>query len=136
MRRSRAAEAGGWMALAFGATHTVLALAMTRDEWARIHREGWWDTTRVRPAEPAALDRSQVLWLSLASFGVPCAALGALVVSTAHAGRPVPRWVGGTLLAWSVPLVVVLPRSPSWLAPVFSTLLLVGAEPRGLSDPS
>ncbi|MEJ2866448.1 DUF6463 family protein [Actinomycetospora sp. OC33-EN08] len=126
MRRNRVVEAGGWLASAFGATHMVLALVMTRKEWAQIAREGWWDTTEVRPSEPAALDRSQVLWLTLASFGVPCAALGAFAASTARRGQPVPRWVGGTLLAWSVPLVVVLPRSPSWVAPVFSTMLLAG----------
>jgi hypothetical protein len=128
MGRERAVEAGGWLMLAFGVVHTALATWGTRAEWSRVHAEGWWDTARVRPRNGAELTRAHVLWMTAGSFGGPCAALGALTVSSARAGRPVSRWVGGTLLAWSVPLVVVLPRSPSWLAPVFAGLLLLGGR--------
>lgn len=131
MRRSTAAQAGGWLTLGFGAAHTVLATWGTRPEWKRIHREGWWDTVRLEPHDEAGVRRAMVTWFSIASFGVPCAVLGAHLVSTARRGQPVPRWVGGTLLAWSVPMVVVLPRSPAWLAPVFASLLLLGAESDG-----
>lgn len=124
MRRRRAVETGAWLTLAFGAVHTALATWGTRAEWARIHREGWWDTARLHPTDRAGLTRGLVLWMTLGSFGVPCTALGALLVSSTRRGQPVPRWVGGGLLAWSVPLVVVLPRSPSWVAPVFAGLLL------------
>lgn len=128
MRRSTAAQAGGWLTLGFGVVHTVLAPWGLRKEWARIRRDGWWDTVRLEPDDHAGVRRAWVLWESLGSFGVPCAVLGAHLVSTVRRGQPVPRWVGGALLAWSVPMVVVLPRSPSWVVPVFASLLLLGSD--------
>lgn len=126
-QRERLTAAAGWVAAAFGAAHVVVAPWDVRETWLRVVDEGWWNTfTLDRATTPAELKRSEAFWLSIGSFGAPMLILGAYLVWSARQRRRVPSWVGVALLAWGVPLVIVLPASPGWAIPAAGVLVVLG----------
>lgn len=126
--RGRAAlQAAGWTAVAFGGVHAVVAPFQARETWSRVASEGWWDRfTLDEPSTPAEFERSHGFWVSVGSFGVPMLALGSYLLWSVRHGHRVPGWLGSLLLAWGVPLVIVLPRSPGWAIPVIGGLIVLG----------
>ncbi len=123
----RLSEAAGWIAIAFGAVHIVVAPLGSRTTWSQVRAEGWWSTaTLAKPTTLAEAQRSEAFWTTLGSFGAPVLALGCHIVWSARRGRRVPRWLGGIVLAWGLPFVTVLPASPGWVIPLIGGLLVAG----------
>ncbi len=123
----RLTEAAGWIAIAFGASHIVIAPRSSRSTWSQMRAQGWWNTaTLARPTTLAEAERSYAFWTTSGSFGTPVLALGCHIVWSARRGRRVPRWLGGIMLAWGLPFVTVLPASPGWAIPLIGGLLVAG----------
>lgn len=120
-------EAAGWIAIAFGAVHVVVAPLDSRTTWSQIRAQGWWNTaTLAKPTALAEAERSYAFWTTFGSFGAPVLALGCHIVWSARRGQRVPGWLGGIVLAWGLPFVTVLPASPGWAAPLIGGLLVAG----------
>lgn len=124
---SRLTEAAGWIAATFGTVHLAVAPLDTRGVWSQVVSDGWWNAfTLDRATSLAEFERSEAFWVTLGSFGAPMLALGSYVVWSARHGHRVPRWLGWTVFAWSVPLVSALPASPGWALPVIGGLIVLG----------
>ncbi len=120
-------EAAGWVAIAFGASHVVVAPLDSHTTWAQMRAQGWWNTaTLAKPTTLAEAERSYAFWTTLGSFGAPVLTLGCYIVWSARRGQRVPKWLGGIVLAWGLPFVTVLPASPGWALPLIGGLLVVG----------
>lgn len=120
-------KAAGWIGIAFGAVHLVVAPFDVRGRWSDVVSEGWWNTFTLDPSTTLAqFERSETFWLTLGSFGAPMLVLGCYIVWSARQDARVPGWVGWMLLAWGVPLVTALPASPGWAIPLMGTLLVLG----------
>jgi len=119
-------EAAGWIAIAFGAAHVVVAPLDSRTTWSQIRAQGWWNTTLAKPTTLAEAERSYAFWTTFGSFGAPVLALGCHIVWSARRGQRVPGWLGGIVLAWGLPFVAVLPASPGWAVPLIGGLLVAG----------
>jgi Family of unknown function (DUF6463) len=125
--RARLTQAAGWLATGVGTVHLVVTLWQTRTTWSQARSEGWWNTfTLNEPTTMAEAKRTVVFWETLGSFGAPLLALGSHVLWSTHRQRRVPRWLGGIVLAWGVPFVITLPRSPGWTFPVIGALIVAG----------
>jgi Family of unknown function (DUF6463) len=128
-RRAWLTQAGGWIALVFGAAHVIIAPleSRSRDVWSEAADEGWWNTfTLDESTTLAEFERSETFWVTLGSWGVPVLALGCYVVWSARQGHRVPGWIGWIMLAWSLPFVTALPASPGWLFAVSGGLIVLG----------
>jgi hypothetical protein len=124
-------KAGGWVALAFGAAHVLVAPleSRSRDVWSQVADEGWWNTfTLDAPTTLGEFERSETFWLTLGSVGVPMLALGCYVVWSTHQGQRVPAWLGWILLAWGLVTVTALPASPAWALPISGALIALGGS--------
>jgi hypothetical protein len=127
----RLTKAAGWIAVAFGAVHVVVAPLDARDVWSQVAADGWWNTFTLDKATTLAqLERSQAFWVALGSFGAPMLVFGSYVVWSARQRHRVPGWIGWTLLAWGVPVVITLPASPGWAIPVAGGLIVLGDRRR------
>lgn len=126
-----ALQAAGWTAVAFGAAHVVVAPLEDRTTWSQVLAEGGWDTfTLDAPTTSAELERSRAFWVSMGSFGVPMLALGSYLVWSVRQGHQVPGWLGAMMIAWGVPLVIVLPKAPGWAIPLMGGLIALGNRRR------
>jgi hypothetical protein len=131
-------QAGGWIALVFGAAHVIIAPleSRRRDVWSDAADEGWWNTfTLAESTTLTEFERSHTFWVTLGSWGVPVLALGCYVVWSARQGQRVPGWIGWIMLAWSLPFVTALPASPGWLFAVSGALIVLGDRRRGRAVP-
>jgi hypothetical protein len=127
----RLTKAAGWIALAFGAVHVVVAPLDAGDVWSQVAADGWWNTFTLDKATTLAqLERSQAFWVSIGSFGAPMLVLGSYIVWSARQHHRVPGWIGGMVLAWGIPLVFTLPASPGWAIPVVGGLIVLGDRRR------
>ena len=134
MRRGTAARRGthlttvaGWMALSYGAAHVVVVPLRRRKDLSEAWADGWWNAfTLDEPTTSAEAERALTFWQTLGSFGVPMLMLGGHLVWSAHQGRRVPAWLGGMMLAWGLPFVTALPKSPGWALPVIGGLIVAG----------
>jgi Family of unknown function (DUF6463) len=127
-------QAGGWIALVFGAAHVIIAPleSRRRDVWSDAADEGWWNTFTLEEATTLAeFERSHAFWVSIGSWGAPVLALGCYVVWSARQGHRVPGWIGWIMLAWSLPFVTALPASPGWLFAVIGALIVLGDRRSG-----
>jgi Family of unknown function (DUF6463) len=126
-RRAWQTQAGGWIALVFGAAHVIIAPLERRDVWSDAADEGWWNTFTLEESTTLAeFERSETFWVTLGSWGAPVLTLGCYVVWSARQGHRVPAWIGWIMLAWSVPFVTALPASPGWLFAVSGALIVLG----------
>ncbi len=117
--------AAGWIAIAFGAAHMIVAPLASRTTWSQVRAEGWWSTaTLAKPTTLAEAQRSEAFGTTPGSFGAPVSALGCHIVWSPR--RRVPRWLGRIVLAWGLPFITVLPASPGWAIPLISGLLVAG----------
>lgn len=129
--------AAGWIAVAFGTVHTVVAPLDTAATWGQVWTEGWWNTfTLDPPATFEQAERSAVFWTTLGSFGVPILALGGHILWSAHRRQRVPGGLGWLLLCWGATVVTALPASPGWAIPVIGALLVAGDRPRRRDRPA
>jgi uncharacterized protein DUF6463 len=127
----RLTKAAGWIAVAFGAAHVVVAPHEVREVWSQVAADGWWNTFTLDKATTLAqLERSQAFWITLGSFGAPMLVLGSHIVWSARQRHRVPGWIGWTLLAWGVPVVTALPASPGWAIPAVGGLLVLADRRR------
>ena len=128
---SRLTTAAGWIAVAFGAVHVVVAPLDTSATWRQVWAEGWWNTfTLDAPTTFDQAERSSVFWTTLGSFGVPILALGCHILWSAHRRQRVPGPLGWLVLVWGVALVTALPASPGWTIPVIGALIVAGDRER------
>jgi hypothetical protein len=127
------ARAAGWIAVAFGAIHIVVAPLGNRDVWSDIFDQGPWQTISLE-VTPENLAYSEAFWVAPGSFGVPVLLLGAFVLWAAQQGRRVPAPFGWAMTAWGVVLVVLLPASPAWALLLAGVLLVWAARGPGASD--
>ena len=128
-RGARLTKAGGWIALAFGAVHVIVAPleSRSRDVWSQVVDDGWWNTFTLDEATTLAqFERSERFWVTLGSWGVPLLVLGSYIVWSTHQGHRVPAWIGWIILAWGVIFATALPASPGWLLPVIGGLIVLG----------
>lgn len=127
MSTSRLSEIGGWLAVAFGAIHTVVAPLGHGSVLSDAAEEGWWNTFTLDDSTTLAEAlRSEAFWMTFGSFGVPMFALGLFIVWSARQGHRVPAWLGWILVVWSVILTTALPVSPGWVVIVIGVLLILG----------
>ncbi|MDP3894760.1 DUF6463 family protein [Nocardioides sp.] len=136
-RRGRLTRTAGWLGVAFGAVHCVVAPLDIRSRWSQVASEGWWNTfTLDTPATLAEFERSETFWLTLGSFGAPVLALGCFILWSERHHQRVPGWLGWLLLSWGVPFVIVLPASPGWVIPLVGALVVLGdRRPRRTATP-
>jgi Family of unknown function (DUF6463) len=135
-RGARLTKAGGWIALAFGAIHVIVAPLESGDVWSQVVRDGWWNTfTLDEPTTLAQFERSETFWNTLGSWGVPLLVLGAYIVWSTRQGQRVPAWIGWIILAWGLIFATALPASPGWVLPVIGGLLVLGDRRRGQAIP-
>jgi Family of unknown function (DUF6463) len=131
-RRAWLTQAGGWIALVFGAAHVIIAPLERRDVWSDAADEGWWNSFTLEESTTIAeFERSEAFWVTLGSWGAPVLIIGCYVVWSARQGQRVPGWIGWIMLAWSVPFVTALPASPGWLFTVSGALIVLGDRRRG-----
>lgn len=130
-RRVRPTEAAGWIAVAFGAAHVVVAPLDMRDTLSEAVADGWWNTfTLDRATTIAQFERSDTFWVTLGSFGVPVLALGCFLVWSTRRRHRVPGWLGWIILAWSLLMVTAVPASPAWALAVSGALIVIGDRHR------
>jgi Family of unknown function (DUF6463) len=137
-RGIRLTKAGGWIALAFGAIHVIVAPleGRSRDLWSDVVGEGWWNTfTLDEPTTLAELDRAERFWVTLGSWGVPLLVLGAYIVWSTRQGHRVPAWIGWIILAWGLIFATALPASPGWVLPAIGGLIVLGDRRRSRATP-
>jgi Family of unknown function (DUF6463) len=135
---ARLTKAGGWVAIAFGAAHVVVAPleSRSREVWSQAASEGWWNTfTLDESTTLAQFERSETFWVTLGSFGVPVLVLGSYVVWSTYQRHRVPAWVGWILLAWGLVTVSALPDSPAWALALSGALIALGDRPRNRATP-
>jgi hypothetical protein len=126
-RRAWLTQAGGWIALIFGAAHVIIAPLERRDVWSDAADEGGWNSfTLAEPTTMAEFERAEAFWVTLGSWGAPVLIFGCYVVWAARQGQRVPGWIGWIMLAWSLPFVTALPASPGWLFAVIGALIVLG----------
>jgi Family of unknown function (DUF6463) len=131
-RRAWLTQAGGWIALIFGAAHVIIAPLERRDVWSDAADEGWWNSFTLEESTTIAeFERSEAFWVTLGSWGAPVLIIGCYVVWAARQGQRVPGRVGWIMLAWSVPFVTALPASPGWLFAVSGALIVLGDRRSG-----
>ncbi len=127
---SGVARVAGWIAVAFGVTHVLVAPLDYRHVWAEILDKGPWETLSLDvTSENRAY--SEAFWVGPGSFGVPVLLIGAFVLWTVRRGEQVPAPFGWAMTAWGAGLVVLLPRSPAWALLVVGVLLVLAARTGG-----
>jgi hypothetical protein len=131
--RRNIARAAGWIAVAFGVVHVVVAPLEERHLWADIFGEGAWNTISLE-LTPENLAYSHAFWIWPGSFGVPVLLLGAFVVWTTRRGERIPASFGWAMIAWGAVLVVLLPASPAWALLLVGVLLVLAARASGTKD--
>lgn len=123
----RLTKAAGWILTVFGAAHVVIAPLERRDVWSQVVDEGWWNTfTLDESTTLAQYERSETLWVTLGSWGVPVLVLGCYVVWATRQRQRVPGWIGWIVLAWGLIFATALPASPAWLLVVSGALIALG----------
>jgi hypothetical protein len=135
---ARLTKAGGWIALAFGAIHVIVAPleSRSRDIWSQVVDEGWWNTfTLDESTTLAQFERSETFWVTLGSFGVPVLVLGCYVVWSARQHHRVPGWIGWIVLAWGLLIVSMLPSSPAWALALTGALIVLGDRRHSQATP-
>ncbi|QBS40614.1 DUF6463 family protein [Nocardia sp. CS682] len=136
-RGIRSTKVAGWIATAFGAVHIVLSPVGVRDTWSQAVSDGWWNTfTLDESTTLAQYERSEALWISLASFGVPIFVLGCYILWSAHQNHRVPGWIGWLILTWALLLTTAVPASPAWALLLCGVFLILGDGKRTNSTPS
>ena len=139
MRGARLTKAGGWIAVVLGAAHVVVAPleSRSRDIWSQVVDEGWWNTfTLDESTTLAQFERSEVLWVTLGSWGVPVLVLGCYVVWAAQQRQRVPGWIGAIVLGWGLVFATALPASPAWLLVASGALIALGDRRRRRAVPA
>jgi hypothetical protein len=84
-RGTRLTKAGGWLAIAFGAIHVVVASLDTSDTWSQVADDGWWNAFTLDEST------SWIGWLTLA-WGLPFA-----ITLPASPGWAIPL-IGGLIV--------------------------------------
>ena len=92
---------------AIGALHTVVGLVMFRRTLAELMAEGVVNTVNGEPVREAAF------WFIF--FGLLAVLLGALIDWCELESRPLPPFLGLSLLALFVLCVTIMPISGGWL---------------------
>ncbi|MFD9884700.1 DUF6463 family protein [Streptomyces alboflavus] len=132
--RPKLARAAGWIAVAFGAIHIVVAPLDKRDVWSDIFEQGPWRTISL-DVTPGNLAYSEAFWVGPASFGVPVLLFGAFVLWAAKRGARVPAAFGWAMTAWGAVLAALLPASPAWALVAVGVLLVLAARGPGAERP-
>lgn len=128
-------RAAGWIAVGYGAVHTVVAPWDYRHVWTEILRGGPWTTLSLDGADETRA-YSEAFWAGPDSKGVPVLLFGALVVRSADRGDPPPRAVGWAMTAWGATLVAMVPASLAWALLLDGALLVLAARTRGPGTPA
>ncbi len=123
-------RAAGWIAVSYGAVHTVVAPWDYRHVWAEILDRGPWRTLSL-DVTPENRAYSEAFWAGPASKGVPVLLFGALVVRSAQRGDRVPPAFGWAMTGWGAVLVALLPASPAWALLLVGRLLVLAARTPG-----
>ena len=131
--RRKLTRAAGWIAVAFGAVHTVVAPLDKWDVWSSIVDKRPWRTISLT-VTPENLAYSEAFWVAPGSFGVPVLLFGAMVLWAARRGERVPAPFGWAVAAYGVVLVILLPASPAWALPLVGVLLVLAARNPGAGD--
>ena len=97
----------GRTVLAIGALHTVFGLAVFRGTLAELLSEGLVNTVHGQPV------REFAFWFIF--FGLLAMILGALVDWCELEGRPLPAFLGLSLLGLFGICVTIMPASGGWL---------------------
>lgn len=135
-RGVRLTKVAGWIAIAFGALHVVVAPLESRGILSDAVSDGWWNTfTLDESTTLAEFERSETFWVTLGSFGVPVLVLGCWVVWSTHQRQRVPGWIGWVVLAWGLLIVTAVPASPGWALCVSGGLIVLGDRRRTRATP-
>jgi hypothetical protein len=111
--------------VAIGLIHVAYFATRTWSRWAG------WLAGDLRGAaaltDPTTLDSRLAFWVLPGSFALPLILLGLLISGHAHAGRPVPVYLGWTLGAWVLLGSLILEPSGFPLG-IVPTALLIAAN--------
>lgn len=108
--------------IVIGIIHTLFGLGMGYPIFAEMAREGLFNTVVEQ------FDRNAAFWFLYAGFTLLL--LGALLDWCERTFRATPRFLGWSLLAITVPGLVIMPQSGLWLLLIPSIGLLVRRSPR------
>jgi hypothetical protein len=100
----------GRAVLAIGALHTAVGLVMFRRTLAELVADGIVNTVHGQPV------REFAFWFLF--FGLLAMLLGALIDWCEQEPRPLPAFLGLSLLALFVACVTIMPASGGWLIAV------------------
>jgi hypothetical protein len=115
------AEIAGYMLIAIGAAHVLLAFVwIDRSTFRRLAPTPW-----AKPDDELRTQRD--FWSQIGSFGVPVVLLGAVIGWAARRGDAPPVWVGVVLLVWAVTAIARVPRGGFWVLLVPAVLLIIEA---------
>ena len=126
-------KVAGWIAIAFGGLHLVVAPLDTSDIWSQVADDGWWNAfTLDESTTLAQFERSETFWVTLGSLGAPLLILGCYVVWATRQDQRVPGWIGWLTMAWGLTFVITLPASPGWAIPLIGGLIVLGDRRRSV----
>lgn len=128
-------QAAGWIAIGLGVVHLVVAPLERGDIWPQVAAEGVWNTfTLDEPVTLGQFVRAEAFWTTFGSWGVPVLVLGCHILWSARRRHRVPGWLGWILIAWGLPLSILVPASPGWAFPIIGGLVVLGDGQRGRSS--
>ena len=106
----------GRAVVAIGALHTVIGLVMFRKTLGELMADGLVNTVHGQPM------REYAFWFLF--FGLLAGLLGALIDWCEQEPRPLPAFLGLSLLALFIACVTIMPASGGWLiaAPALGAL--------------
>lgn len=106
--------------MAIGVIHLLFGVVFGRQRLAAIARDGFWNAVDPHP------DRQLAVWFI--AFAFPAILAGALIARMGARGERPPRWLGFSVLVFTLVLGVLMPISGGWLLLVPSILLILAAR--------
>ncbi len=119
----------GYYLFGTGVIHTLIGVALGWQQILDMHQAGWWMST-ITPEMTPIFDREFVLWFIVS--GVFWMLFGALLQTMLKQGFQIPRYLGWSLLAITLPMIVIIPISGAYFFLIQAVLLILGDK----SDPS
>lgn len=110
----------GRLVMAISVIHFLFGFWFGRRTFGAIARDGFWNAVDPDPR------RQFVFWF--VAFSIPFLILGGLLAGMGSRGAAPPRWLGWSLLVFTLVLCFLMPVSGGWLLLVPAVLLISAAQ--------
>ena len=97
----------GKLIIGIGVIHSAFGIIGFRSEYAQWFREGLWNSVQGQP------NREFPFWFL--AFGILSIILGAFVDWVEHKHADLPRFLGWSILLFTIMAVIIMPISGGWL---------------------